>query len=207
LLMKGYDEVRVAPDPLAAAQMALLRVMHAGEMPDPGGLVKRIEGLLREGVGASHAAAAASGAPIAGAPVAAAARSPQAMMADWAALVERVEAQSPLIGSTMRLAVRVIRLSPGLLTYELAQGIPGDPTADMRRALETVTGERWQIERGQGEAQPSLEDLRAADVAAAETAMHDDPLVKAVMAAFPGARIMDEPAAGEAGQKPWSKRA
>jgi len=217
LLMKGYDEVRVAPDPLAAAQMALLRVMHAGEMPDPGGLVKRIEGLLRDGVGASHAAAGATDAPVAGAPVATAVRSPQAIMADWAALVERVEVQSPLTGSTMRLAVRVIRLSPGLLTYELAPGLPGDPTADMRRALETVTGERWQVERGhvelghvelgQGEANPTLEDLRAADAAAAEAAMHEDPLVKAVMAAFPGARIMDEPAAGEAGTKPWSKRA
>jgi len=175
LLLKGHDEVRVAPDPLAAAQMALLRVMHATDLPDPGGLVRRIEGMLRE---------AAIAAPPA-----------------------QVEATSPLVASTMRLAVRVIRLEAGLLSYELAPGIPGDPGADMRRALEAATGERWQVERGEGKGAPSLEEVRAARAAADEAAMHDDPLVKAVMAAFPQARIVDEPASGEVGAKPWSRRA
>jgi len=36
LLLKGHGEVRSAPDPLVAAQMALLRVMHASNLPDPG---------------------------------------------------------------------------------------------------------------------------------------------------------------------------
>lgn len=35
LLLKGHDEVRAAPDPLVAAKMALLRVQHAADMPDP----------------------------------------------------------------------------------------------------------------------------------------------------------------------------
>jgi len=39
LLLKGYEEVKSAPDPLVAAQMALLRIMHASDMPDPGALV------------------------------------------------------------------------------------------------------------------------------------------------------------------------
>ncbi|MCJ2184452.1 DNA polymerase III subunit gamma/tau [Novosphingobium sp. 1949] len=45
LLLKGHEEVKSAPDPLVAAQMALLRIMHASDMPDPGALVKRLEGL------------------------------------------------------------------------------------------------------------------------------------------------------------------
>jgi DNA polymerase-3 subunit gamma/tau len=195
LLLKGHDEVRVAPDPLAAAQMALLRVMHAGDMPDPGGLVRRIEAMMRDAASAAPAPAAQASAPDATAIV------------DWAGLVEQVEAISPLVGSTMRLAVRVIRLLPGLLSYELAPGIPGDPGADIRRALETVTGERWQIERGEGKAAPSLEEARVAQVAVEHAALHEDPLVKAVMAAFPEARIVDEPGSAEPGAKPWSRRA
>jgi len=198
LLLKGHDEVRVAPDPLAAAQMALLRVMHATDLPDPGGLVRRIEGMLRE---AAIAAPPAQAGPGGAAPVVS--RAP----VDWAGLVDQVEATSPLVASTMRLAVRVIRLEAGLLSYELAPGIPGDPGADMRRALEAATGERWQVERGEGKGAPSLEEVRAARAAADEAAMHDDPLVKAVMAAFPQARIVDEPASGEVGAKPWSRRA
>jgi DNA polymerase-3 subunit gamma/tau len=198
LLLKGHDEVRAAPDPLAAAQMALLRVMHAAPMPDPGGLVRTIEALVRDAASHGPAALPASegGAAVSG-------RAP----ADWAALVERVDAISPLVASTMRLAVRVIDLAPGRLSYALAPGIPGDPGADIRRALEAATGEGWQVVRGEGKAAPSLEEARAARDAAEQAALHDDPLVKAVMAAFPEARLVDEPGLTEPGTKPWSRRA
>jgi DNA polymerase-3 subunit gamma/tau len=205
LLLKGHDEVRVAPDPLAAAQMALMRAMHASDMPDPGGLVRRIEALVRDVAQPAPALAGVAGAP---------APSPQAVIrpVDWAALVDQVDQISPLVASTMRLAVRVIALTSGMLVYELAPGIPGDPSADIRRMLETATGARWQVERRQAEggddsAAPTLEEARAAQAAAEDAAMHDDPLVKAVMAAFPEARIIDSPGSAETGEKPWSRRA
>jgi len=199
LLLKGHDEVRAAPDPLAAAQMALLRVMHATDLPDPGGLVRQIETLLREGGGAAVAAGAGATAPGA-APVVA-----QAPV-DWADLVNRVDQAHPLVAATMRLAVRVIGLAAGQLVYELAPGIAADPTAEIRRALEAATGEHWQVAREQGTGAPSLEEARVAQAAAQEAAMHEDPLVKAVMAAFPQARIIDDPGS-EPGAKPWSRRA
>jgi len=199
LLLKGHDEVRAAPDPLAAAQMALLRVMHATDLPDPGGLVRQIETLLREGGGAAVAAGAGATAPGA-APVVA-----QAPV-NWADLVNRVDQAHPLVAATMRLAVRVIGLAAGQLVYELAPGIAADPTAEIRRALEAATGEHWQVAREQGTGAPSLEEARVAQAAAQEAAMHEDPLVKAVMAAFPQARIIDDPGS-EPGAKPWSRRA
>ena len=177
--------------------MALLRVMHATDMPDPGALVRKIEGLLQS---------AASAAPVVATP---GTTQPVAIRpsVDWPDLVERVEAVSPLVAATMRLAVRVIRVESGLLSYELAPGITADPSADIRRALEAATGERWQVERGEGKGAPSLEEERATRAAEEEAAMHDDPLVKAVMAAFPEARIVDDAGADDAGARPWSKRA
>ena len=47
--LKGYDEVRKAPDPLVATQMALLRVLHAADMPDPGTLAKTLETMAANG--------------------------------------------------------------------------------------------------------------------------------------------------------------
>ncbi|MEO0032980.1 MAG: hypothetical protein RIS94_2738, partial [Pseudomonadota bacterium] len=203
LLLKGYDEVRAAPDPLAAAQMALLRVMHASEMPDPGSLVKKLEELAaRAPVMVAAPAGDDGGMPMASAPV-----PPVAVAMDWEALVERVEAISPLTGSSMRLSVRVIELRAGYLKYELAPGLPGDPTQDIRKGLQGATGEHWQVERGTGNAQPSLEEVRAAKVAAADAEMRDDPLVKAALAAFPGAQIVDESGSREHEQRPWSRRA
>ncbi|MES2303337.1 MAG: DNA polymerase III subunit gamma/tau, partial [Pseudomonadota bacterium] len=126
LLLKGYEEVKTAPDPLVAAQMALLRVMHAAEMPDPGGLIRKLEELSSRpvvvapstGEGGAIASPAALAEPIAA--------------VEWETLVQQVEHVTPLVGSTMRLAVRVIDLKPGHLRYQLAPGVPGDPGADIR---------------------------------------------------------------------------
>lgn len=193
LLLKGHDEVRGAPDPLVAAQMALLRVMHAAEMPDPGTLVRKIEEIAARPVVA--APSSDGGAPAPAAPIA----------MDWGALVEQVEHHSPLIGSTMRLSVRVIELRPGTLRYQLVPGLPGDPTPDIRKALQNLTGEAWTVERAEGEALPSLEELRAARERNDHAAMLADPLVKAAMEAFPGAQIVDEARSREHEARPWSR--
>src|SRR5687767_2772847 len=42
LLMKGLSEIHEAPSPLEAAEMALLRLIYAAELPDPGQLAERI---------------------------------------------------------------------------------------------------------------------------------------------------------------------
>src|SRR3546814_19786098 len=45
LLLKGHDEVANAAMPIEACEMALLRVVHAAGLPDPGELAR----MLREG--------------------------------------------------------------------------------------------------------------------------------------------------------------
>ena len=196
LLLKGHDEVRNAPDPLVSAQMALLRVMHAADLPDPGQLVKRLEQMAGSGQGFAAPASGGGDAPAARAPAA----------ADWEALVRQVEHGSPLIGSTMRLAVRVMELAPGRLVYQLVPGIPGDPTADIRKGLEAATGGHWTVERGEGEAQPSLEEVRAAATRDAAAALRRSPLVEAAFAAFPNAEIVEEDHAPQ-NERNWSRRA
>ncbi len=42
LLLKGLAEVHAAPVPVQAAEMALLRIVHASSLPDPGELVRRL---------------------------------------------------------------------------------------------------------------------------------------------------------------------
>ena len=47
MLLKGLDDVRIAPDPQEAAAMALLRLIHAADLPDPAALVARLAGKRR----------------------------------------------------------------------------------------------------------------------------------------------------------------
>ena len=197
LLLKGHDEVRNAPDPLVSAQMALLRVMHASELPDPGSLVKKLEQLATNGIAAGVAASAD---PAGGAvPVA---------RLDWAQLVDQVDGSGQLrIAQIMRDWVRVIALEPGKLVYALVPGFSGDPAPEIRDALYQLTGQKWELQRGGGEGVPSLrEQAEAARVAEAD-AVRRNPLVAAAFEAFPDAEIVDEEALQRTAGRGWNRRA
>ena len=198
LLLKGHDEVRTAPDPLVSLQMALLRILHAAQMPDPGKLARRIEELAAGGFAASPVAEGAT--PAAPAPVAA------APAQDWAALVEAVDTAGQLrVAQMMRDRVRVIEIGPERLVYQQADSFPDDPAPDIREALFKVTGKRWLIERGTGAAQPSLREVAEAAAAAEDARIRSDPLVRAAFEAFPDAELIPaaKTAAG-AGSPPWN---
>jgi DNA polymerase-3 subunit gamma/tau len=194
LLLKGHTEVRTAPDPLVAAQMALLRVLHAASLPDPGSLVRKLEELADGGLLAAAPKAVAGSA---GAPAASAA---------WERLIEAVDRSGALrVAQTMRDWLRVIELAPGRLVYAPAPGFSDDPAPELRDALLKATGERWQVERGEGEGLPTLRERAEAEQATRQARIRSAPLVEAAFAAFPGAELVEETEAG--GNRNWSKRA
>ena len=203
LLLKGYEEVRTSPDPLASAQMALLRVAHAAELPDPGQLAKRLEELVARGPVAPPAGAdgSAGSAPAAHAP-----------HMTWAALVDAVDRSGQLVvAGTMRDWVRVVELGGDVLRFQLAPGYTADVVPEIRDALFKATGQRWRVERVTADPntppQPSLRELSEAETVAAEAALRADPLVKAAFAHFPEAELIDEAKARDPAPNSWSKRA
>ena len=194
LLLKGHEEVRGAPDPLISAQMALLRVLHAVDLPDPGTLAKQLGELAANGA----TAPATNGGSSAAAPVAA---------VDWSELCERVDRAGMLrVAGLMRDWVRVIELVPGRLVYSLSPGFADDPAAELRDALLKTTGERWQVERGTGEGAPSLREQAEAAKAAETERIRGHPLVEAAFAEFPDAEFVQEDDS-PSGDRNWSRRA
>ncbi len=200
LLLKGHDEVRQAPDPLMSARMALLRALHAADLPDPGKLAKQLETLAAQGV------SAASSSPPGGSEGASAVAAVTAPI-DWADLVARVEESRVLIGSLMRLQVRVVELSDGVLRFSRAPQFTNDIIADLREALLAVDGKRWQVEECREEGQPSLVEQAASEAAAADAAMRSHPLVEATLAAFPDAEFLEDPQSTTRREVPWSRKA
>ncbi len=67
-----------------------------------------------------------------------------------------------------------------------------------------ATGERWQVERGEGAGAPSLREQAEALKAEQEQALRETPLVKAAFEAFPQAELVEEEAAG--GERNWARR-
>jgi DNA polymerase-3 subunit gamma/tau len=196
LLLKGHDEVRSAPDPLIAAQMALLRVMHASDMPDPGALARKLEELAERP------------APAASAPGTSGEAASPASAREWEALVQRIEQNHLALGSRMRLQMRLVELSPGTLRYAQDPRFKEDLAPELRAALLELTGERWTIECCDEPGMPSLVEQQEARARADDAAIRDNPLVAATLAAFPGAELVkEEPrASARGGERNWSHR-
>ena len=196
LLLKGQEEVARASVPLDAADMALLRVIHAATLPDPGELAKMI------GEGAFTAAIPASACT---APDATASASVQSLMpATFKALLDRLARDGFVsLEMTLRDVVRLIEYAPPMLAYQLAGPVAPTFVSELRDALAKVTGTRWDLEERPGDAQPSLLEQEQADAEADKRIIMESPLVKAAFAAFPEAELLDS---DDNGMK-WSKSA
>ncbi|MEP3050062.1 MAG: DNA polymerase III subunit gamma/tau [Erythrobacter sp.] len=208
LLLKGHEEVRQAPDPLVTAQMALLRVLHAADMPDPGELIKRMEDIASSAASAPPAQASDGEANTPTASKAQAQAQAQAPNSqDWSKLVQSVEDSGQLrIGQMMRDWIRVIEIGPQKLVFDAVDGLHEDPIPELRNALLKLTGERWIVERGKGDAQPSLREQSETEKQAAEERTRANPMVKAVFEAFPDAELLDpQDKIAQAGGGKWSR--
>jgi DNA polymerase-3 subunit gamma/tau len=110
------------------------------------------------------------------------------------------------VAGLMRDWLRVIELVPGRLVYAPAPGLSDDPAAELRDALLKATGERWQVERGEGEGAPTLREQAEAAKAAEAERIRQTPLVAAAFAAFPDAEFVDDDDSPK-GDRNWSRHA
>lgn len=191
LLLKGHDEVLRANNPLEHLEMLLLRVIYAASMPDPGELAKILESGRLPTMPLAVPTAGASGEPTAAAPAAAVAETPATSLtiAQIHQLLER--------SGNHRLAVdvhdhlRIVELEPGQLVFSPVAALSASFARDLGDALLAATGSRWHVRGGEGEARPSLGEVRAATVADNDARIRALPVVKAALAAFPDAKLED----------------
>ncbi|MDT0576556.1 DNA polymerase III subunit gamma/tau [Croceicoccus sp. F390] len=212
LLLKGYEEVRTAPDPLVAAQMALLRVMHAADMPDPGTLARQLESLT---AGAASIAAGSvdpetsrQGQAVVPATAMSALTVAASPPPSWADLVAQVEDAGMLqAGQIMRDWVRVVALTQGSLVYRPAPGYDEDLRTELRDALSRATAEPWTVVLAEAgvEAQPSLGEAAKAQAQAERDIVRNAPLVQAAMAAFEGAQLMEDAEVAAVHERKWHR--
>lgn len=206
MLLKGLGEVQAAPRPLAAAEMVLIRLMHAANLPDPADLVRR----LSEG-GAAPAQPAAGAAR--GSAPSAPRLQPQSQIAPQHAMeatpaprnapvavlpqpqsfgevVALFQAKrEAILAAHLQSDVHLVQFEVGRIDFRPGDKAPSNLATRVAAALNEWTGKRWLVSVSTHAGEPTLKE-QAAKLAAdqrAEAALH--PLVKAVLAAFPGASI------------------
>ena len=240
LMLKGHEEVRQAPNPVAALEMLLIRLAHAANMPTPGDILQKLaqpsnapstpaEPQQRSHSSVPESAVAAQ--PVAG-NVAEADNAPPKMhlasggsqlvaseisaasqpemqpdiqptttpdietkstiieinsLADIAALAE--DRDEMLLAARIRTHLRLVSMQPGSLEVALAEKAPDALVGDVARCLTQWTGRRWLVSVSDGPGGKTLAEERAEQAAELKNAISEAPIVKSVMALFPGATI------------------
>jgi DNA polymerase-3 subunit gamma/tau len=87
--------------------------------------------------------------------------------------------------------IRPISFRPGAIEYEPAPGAPVDLAQRLVGRLKEWTGERWLLSTQGGGGAESLWEKQKREAREAREAVERHPFVQQVMAAFPGAEIVD----------------
>ncbi|MCO8019741.1 DNA polymerase III subunit gamma/tau [Brevundimonas diminuta] len=196
MLLKALDEVRRAPNPADAVEMAIVRLAYAADLPGPEEALKAIQSGGVPGGGAGGPRGGGSGGGGGGASAMLAARP---MTAPALPDPQSFEAVVALIGEKREITlqmdveryVRVVSFRPGAITYEPAEGSPHDLARRLAGRLKEWTGRTWLIAaNGQGGGETLIEVEKKAR-AARRAAVEADPFVVSIMQAFPGAEIKE----------------
>jgi len=188
LLLKGHGEVLAAPHPREAAEMALLRVVHASQLPDPGELARKLQS--GEAIGGGGRAAPTS------APAPAAPSSEPPLLAspkDFPALIGLLtDNGKPHVAQQLHDYVGLISYDPPRLVLKPVKPLPGEFARDLAAALKKLTDTAWEIEMRDAPSEPSLLQQEQAAAQAARDEILNAPMVAAVRSAFPDAELIDE---------------
>jgi len=240
ILLKAIPEVQTATRPLAAAEMALVRLAYAADLPTPDEALRQFKGeaLSAPTRPAADAPALPSPATAQGRPalppiptfsseapprpamamaagggsrpaLSMVAPSPMPAQAPTPSQIPSPQPEGPRltrfadvvaladtkrdIGLKMALEreVHLVRFEEGRIEFRLAEGGRQTIANDLAKALDLWTGRRWIVALSKETGEPTLDATARAATETRHQSAAAHPLVRAVMAGFPGAQIVD----------------
>jgi DNA polymerase-3 subunit gamma/tau len=214
MLLKALEEVRKAPDPAAALDMALIRLAYASDLPGP---EEALRTLREDGPAALAGGAPARGGPRGGGAQALGATPRASVQADpgtaavaalrsFEDLARMAEVRRDIaLKLDLERYARPISFRTGAVTFEPAPGAPANLSQRLVARLKEWTGKPWLVvTEGGGGSETAAERQKRERSLAREDALAE-PFVQAVLAAFPGTEILEirhpapaEPLAGAA---------
>ena len=205
MLLKGIRETELHSDPLMAAEMVLIRLCHAADLPGAEELAKIVRQaqpsdrvvpmsareLLRNtsDATAESQAAALAVKPQAAVPVPPTETRAFSRLADLIALA--TEKRDIKLKTDLESLIRPIRVAPGQFELALEPGAhPGLPN-EIARKLEAFTGLRWIVMVAKDGGEKPIARQRQENKDSLFITAREHPDVQAVLKRFPGAEIID----------------
>ncbi len=220
MLLKGLSEVQSAPQSMAAAEMVLVRLAYAADLPSPEELVRTLSNQDPDRSPASGPPGSASprsapSRPTSGDASIAPRREPApAPPPSGSAPVAQAQAQTALAPAVPLLAtfeevvlkaegnreiglktqledyVHLVHFEPGRIEFRPADGAPADLSGRLASKLQEWTDTRWVVTVSNAEGRPTLSQQKAAEEKRRHDDVSKDPIVAAFFDSFPEGRIV-----------------
>ncbi|GLQ80061.1 DNA polymerase III subunit gamma/tau [Mesorhizobium huakuii] len=225
MLLKGIPEVQSSNRPVSAAEMVLIRLAHAADLPTLDEALRSLDGATTvqnsasrpngapagpgNGGGASAVAQArmpsgSGGAQtmrlVEAAPAPAAFVAPptpvsepqQVPVRSLADIVALADAQRDIAFKVLvKRCIRPVRFEPGRIDVSLTDDAPKLLLNDLTTKLRAWTGRNWLVSLSKEEGGQTLAEMESTRRENAFLDAKSDPTVAAILARFPGAKIID----------------
>ena len=213
MLLKALEEVAMAPNAMMAAEMAVIRLTHVADLPSPEELVRKLQDAtpppsgpsggrpaLQGGAGGTTAVSStpspthmgSSGPSASGAQTAVALQTdPLHHYARFEDVVELIRMHRDVkLLVEVETGLRLVSYQPGRIEVNPTPDAARDLMGRLGARLQAWTGNRWAISIADGGA-PTIAETRDAAENAIRHEAEQHPLVQAVIAAFPKAKITE----------------
>ena len=214
ILLKGISETQLAVKPAQAADMVLVRLCYAADLPTPEEAIRALGQPDPGGPGPVGPSGPSGGRP-APEPMAPArsspsnggaglARAPEPAQAPRAEAVPTISLarfedlvalaaknRDILLQTAMTRHVRVVRFEDGRLEFQPAGAASSDLAGQIAKKAQEWTGRRWMVSVVAAEGAPTIEEREQAEAAALLAGVQAHPHVRAILEKAPGAVIVD----------------
>jgi DNA polymerase-3 subunit gamma/tau len=210
MLLKALDEVAAAPNAMMAAEMAVIRLTHVADLPSPEELVRKLQNTTPPPATASPAGGAAPSSGVQAVQQAqgrmAAHRTSSGQTTALAYDGDAALARYPSFEHVLELiranrdvkllvevetTLRLANYQPGRIEFVPTDRAPRDLAQRLGARLQAWTGNRWAVTVVNEGGTETIAEVRDAVDNALKARAEQHPLVQAVLAHFPNAKITD----------------
>lgn len=206
ILSKGLSEIAQSGNGLQSAEMVLIRLAYAADLPSPEELIEKLTNQPTDsdpgpsapspnggGGGGFQARAIAPSVPASSAPQAAPRAEARAMPQSYEQIVALAgERRDIAVKHALESDIKPVSFEVGRIEVALTPTANPSIVSTLSARLKEWTGRPWLVTISTREiAAPTLREARRAAENEARDAALEDPLVKAVMETFPGARLVN----------------
>ena len=205
ILIKGVEDVKDSPRPLASAEMALIRLAYAADLPSPEDALRKLAEMAE--AAPRHAPSLPSAGPRAS--LAAASAAPERATPQPVVAPPGTPAPAPRLGrfedvvalarakrdiqlvQALEQDVRLDRFEAGRIAISVINGASPALAQTLAKRLQEWTGERWMVALVQDASAPTLREQTSKREAERTNGAAEHPLVRKVLERFKGARIVE----------------